>query len=60
MKAPVAEVEVRDLPEHLDELRKALADLGDAGAAEGFDLVEVDDPSKAGVDVRLANTPKPS
>ncbi len=60
MKAPVAEVEVRDLPEQLEALRDALADVGDAGAAEGFELVEVDDPSKAGVDVRLADVPKPS
>ena len=55
MRAPVARAEVRDLPERLDALRVAEADVADAGAVEGFELVAVDDPSEAETTVELAH-----
>jgi valyl-tRNA synthetase len=53
MRAVVDEVVVRDVAARIGALRAALADVRSAGMVSEVTLIEVDDPSRAAVTVRI-------
>ena len=54
LKAPVERVVIAESSSHLDALRPALGDLGDAGAIDAVELVDAPEPA---VTVTLAPEP---